>query len=122
MVGPMTATVETSVRITPLDPVALGPETLGYPADNRASIPPPADQRERLDFREILPRPVAFLSIGQWIGFAVFRDAYPKTDFDKALQTAFVGTDLPGPLSRQRVEVAVLTGIHLDWYVEWVGR
>lgn len=98
-----------------------------------------------------------------WIGFSVFRDDYPKTDFDKAqydgwtghidatpeqiawdnelvgelrdlvepgdnelyekaLQTAFVGTDLPGALSRQRVEVVVLTGIHLDWCVEGNAR
>ncbi|CDP88201.1 isochorismatase hydrolase [Mycolicibacterium farcinogenes] len=98
-----------------------------------------------------------------WIGFSVFRDDYPKTDFDKvqydgwtghiaatpeqvawdnelvgelrelvepgdnelyekALQTAFVGTDLPGALNRQRVEVVVLTGIHLDWCVEGNAR
>lgn len=192
-------------RITPLAPVALDPEALGYPPHNRASIPPLAKQWEQLDFREILSRPAAFLSISQsnslykpggvqyaeghafrgsleatvkavkaarsapnfvsfnWIGFSVFRDEYPKTDFDKAqydgwtghidvtpeqiawdnelvgelrelvepgdnelyekaLQTAFVGTDLPGALNRQRVEVVVLTGIHLDWCVEGNAR
>ncbi|UBV17147.1 MULTISPECIES: cysteine hydrolase [Mycolicibacterium] len=197
--------LDSSSRITPLAPVALDPEALGYPPHNRASIPPLAKQWEQLDFREILSRPAAFLSISQsnslykpggvqyaeghalrgsleatvkavkaarsapnfvsfnWIGFSVFRDDYPKTDFDKvqydgwtghiaatpeqvawdnelvgelrelvepgdnelyekALQTAFVGTDLPGALNRQRVEVVVLTGIHLDWCVEGNAR
>lgn len=202
----MTAlSVEGSSRTTPLEPIALDPEELGYPVDNRAAIPPLAKQWEPLDFREILSLPAAFLSISQsnslykpggvqyaeghafrgsldatvkvakaarsapnfvsfnWIGFSVFRDDYPKTDFDrvqydgwtghidatpeqiawdnelvgelrdlvepgdnelyeKALQTAFVGTDLPGALSRQRVEVLVLTGIHLDWCVEGNAR
>ncbi|MGB3324440.1 MAG: cysteine hydrolase [Mycolicibacterium fortuitum] len=197
--------LDSSSRITPLAPVALDPEAHGYPPHNRASIPPLAKQWEQLDFREILSRPAAFLSISQsnslykpggvqyaeghafrgsleatvkavkaarsapnfvsfnWIGFSVFRDGYPKTDFDKvqydgwtghiaatpeqvawdnelvgelrelvepgdnelyekALQTAFVGTDLPGALNRQRVEVVVLTGIHLDWCVEGNAR
>ena len=98
-----------------------------------------------------------------WIGYTVFRDDYPQTDFDaaqyrswtghlditpeqrawddalvsdlrelvephdnelyeKALQTAFVGTDLPLELARKRVEVVVLTGIHLDWCVEGNAR
>lgn len=200
-----TFAVDGSPRTTPLDPVALDPETLSFPADNRAAIPPLAKQWESLDFREILSRPAAFLSISQsnslyrpggvqyaeghavrgsleatvkvakaarsapnfvsfnWIGFSVFRDDYPKTDFDraqydgwtghidatpeqiawddelvgdlrelvqpgdnelyeKALQTAFVGTDLPGALSRKRVEVVVLSGIHLDWCVEGNAR
>mgnify|MGYP001234647249 FL=1 len=103
-----------------------------------------------------------FLSFN-WIGFSVFRDDYPQTDFDraqyqswtghidatpeqiawdnelvdelrelvrpgdnelyeKALQTAFVGTDLPGTLIRQKVEVVVITGIHLDWCIEGNAR
>lgn len=98
-----------------------------------------------------------------WIGFTIFRDAYPQTVFDraqyrawtghldvtseqrawddalvsdlralvqpqdnelyeKALQTAFTGTDLPLTLARQQVEVLVLTGIHLDWCVEGNAR
>ena len=98
-----------------------------------------------------------------WVGYSVFRGAYPQTDFDraqydswtgaleatpeqiawddalvdelrdlvepgdnelyeKALQTAFVGTDLPLELSRKRVEVVVLTGIHLDWCIEGNAR
>ena len=42
--------------------------------------------------------------------------------YEKALQTAFVGTDLPLELARKRVEVVVLTGIHLDWCVEGNAR
>lgn len=98
-----------------------------------------------------------------WIGYSVFRDAYPQTVFDaaqyaswtghidatpeqrawddalvpelrelvepgdlelyeKALQTAFVGTDLPLVLARRKVEVVVITGIHLDWCVEGNAR
>lgn len=98
-----------------------------------------------------------------WIGYSVFRDSYPGTDFDraqyaswtghldatpeqiawddalvpelaelvepgdstlyeKALQTAFVGTDLPLELARKRVEVVVLTGIHTDWCIEGNAR
>jgi nicotinamidase-related amidase len=98
-----------------------------------------------------------------WIGYSVFRQAYPQTVFDaaqyaswtgaldatpeqiawddalvddlralvepgdtelyeKALQTAFVGTDLPLQLARKRVEVVVLTGIHLDWCIEGNAR
>ncbi len=98
-----------------------------------------------------------------WIGYSVFRNDYPKTDFDRvqyhawtghidatpeqiawdnelvaelrelvrpgdnelyetALQTAFVGTDLPGTLIRQKVEVVVITGIHLDWCIEGNAR
>ncbi|MCP3812271.1 cysteine hydrolase, partial [Mycobacteriaceae bacterium Msp059] len=55
--------VDGSPRITPLEPVALDPEALGYPPDNLAAIPPLAKQWEQLDFREILSRPAAFLSI-----------------------------------------------------------
>ncbi len=98
-----------------------------------------------------------------WIGYTVFRDDYPQSDFDaaqyrswtghldvtreqrawddalvddlrelvqpqdnelyeKALQTAFTGTDLPITLARKKVEVLVLTGIHLDWCVEGNAR
>lgn len=42
--------------------------------------------------------------------------------FEKALQTAFVGTDLPLELARKKVEVVVITGIHLDWCVEGNAR
>jgi nicotinamidase-related amidase len=42
--------------------------------------------------------------------------------YEKALQTAFVGTDLPLQLARKRVEVVVLTGIHLDWCIEGNAR
>ncbi|AFP40748.1 cysteine hydrolase family protein [Mycolicibacterium smegmatis] len=201
----MTATVERANRITPLEPVELDPKALGFPPNNVASIPPLAKHWQDLDFREILSRPAAFLSVSQsnslyrpggvqyaeghafrgsleatvkavkaaraaknftsfnWIGFSVFRDDYPKTDFDrvqydawtghidatpeqiawdnelvgelrelvepgdnelfeKALQTAFVGTDLPGTLIRQKIEVVVLTGIHLDWCIEGNAR
>lgn len=201
----MTATIENPSRTTPLEPVELDAAALGYPPSNVESIPPLAKQWQELDFREILSRPAAFLSVSQsnslykpggvqyaeghalrgslvatvksvtaarkaanfrsfnWIGFTVFRDDYPKTDFDrvqyrgwtghidatpeqiawddalvgelrdlvqpgdnelyeKALQTAFVGTDLPGTLNRQRIEVVVITGIHLDWCVEGNAR
>jgi nicotinamidase-related amidase len=37
---------------------------------------------------------------------------------ERALQTAFIGTQLPIELSRKRVEVIVFTGIHLDWCIE----
>ena len=39
-----------------------------------------------------------------------------------ALQTAFVGTQLPLELSRKKIEVIVLTGIHLDWCIEGNAR
>src|SRR5690606_1267481 len=98
-----------------------------------------------------------------WVGYSVFRDRYPQSDFDraqygswtghldatpeqiawddalvdelrelvepgdnelyeKALQTAFVGTDLPLELARKRIEVVVITGIHLDWCIEGNAR
>lgn len=41
---------------------------------------------------------------------------------ETALQTAFVGTDLPGTLARRKVEVVVITGIHLDWCIEGNAR
>jgi nicotinamidase-related amidase len=41
---------------------------------------------------------------------------------EQALQTAFVGTELPLELSRKRIEVIVLTGIHLDWCIEGNAR
>jgi nicotinamidase-related amidase len=42
--------------------------------------------------------------------------------YEKALQTAFVGTEFPLELSRKRVQVIVLTGIHLDWCIEGNAR
>lgn len=98
-----------------------------------------------------------------WVGYAVFRETYPQSEFDKvqyegwthglnfspekkiadnqlvdelralvrpgdnefnelAFQTAFVGTQLPLELSRKRVEVLVLTGIHTDWCIEGNAR
>lgn len=94
-----------------------------------------------------------------WVGYTLFRDDYPQTEFDKAQfnsftshreftpeeqewdnalvdelraevrpgdnelferahQTAFVGTNLPLEFARKRVEVVVFTGIHLDWCIE----
>lgn len=41
---------------------------------------------------------------------------------ETALQTAFVGTDLPGALARRKVEVVVITGIHTDWCIEGNAR
>lgn len=35
----------------------------------------------------------------------------------KALQSAFIGTELPLELTRKRIEVVVITGTHLDWCV-----
>lgn len=98
-----------------------------------------------------------------WIGYEVFRETYPQSEFDKvqyaswveglnftpeqkkhdndlvkelrdlvqpgdlefnelAFQTAFVGTQLPLELSRKRIEVIVLTGIHTDWCIEGNAR
>jgi nicotinamidase-related amidase len=80
-----------------------------------------------------------------WVGYSVFRQDYPQSIFDKvqydtwvegeakfqpgdnhlfekALQTAFVGTDLPLELARKRIQVIVLTGIHLDWCIEGNAR
>jgi len=98
-----------------------------------------------------------------WIGYEVFREKYPQSEFDKvqyegwvqginfseekkkqdnelvpelralvqpgdlefnelAFQTAFVGTQLPLELSRKRIEVIVLTGIHTDWCIEGNAR
>jgi len=42
--------------------------------------------------------------------------------FEKALQTAFIGTELPLELSRKRIQTIVLTGIHLDWCIEGNAR
>jgi nicotinamidase-related amidase len=42
--------------------------------------------------------------------------------FEKALQTAFVGTEFPLELARKKVQVIVLTGIHLDWCIEGNAR
>jgi nicotinamidase-related amidase len=35
---------------------------------------------------------------------------------------SFIGTQLPLELSRKRIEVIVLTGIHLDWCIEGNAR
>ncbi len=127
---------------------------------------------ERHDLRGSLPATIKVVEAARrapnfvsfnWVGYSVFRDSYPQSDFDavqyagwtgnldptpeqrawddalvdelrelvepgdnelyeKALQTAFVGTDLPLELARKRVEVVVLTGIHLDWCVEGNAR
>jgi nicotinamidase-related amidase len=127
---------------------------------------------ERHDARGSLPATIKVVEAARrapnfvsfnWVGYSVFRDSYPQSDFDavqyagwtghldptpeqrawddalvdelrelvepgdnelyeKALQTAFVGTDLPLELARKRVEVVVLTGIHLDWCVEGNAR
>lgn len=94
-----------------------------------------------------------------WVGYNIYREDYPQSDFDKvqyeswvenldvsedkvkwdnelvdelkelvepsdlefherALQTAFVGTELPLELSRKKIEVIVFTGVHLDWCIE----
>jgi len=127
---------------------------------------------ERHDLRGSLPATIKAVQAARrapnfvsfnWIGYSVFRDGYPQSDFDrvqyagwtghldvtaeqrawddalvdelrdlvepgdnelyeKALQTAFVGTDLPLELARKRVEVVVITGIHTDWCVEGNAR
>ena len=46
----------------------------------------------------------------------------PRGKYEWMSQTAFVGTDLPGALIRQKVEVGVITGIHLDWCIEGNAR
>jgi len=192
-------TVTDTLRTTPLPPVELDPAD--FVPSNKHLIPELAPQWKKLDLREILSRPAAFVSVSQsnslykpggvqyaeghafrgnleatvrvvkaarraanfrqfaWVGYSVFRDSYPQTAFDaaqyqcwtghidatpeqiawddalvdelrelvepgdvelyeRALQTAFVGTDLPLTLARQQVEVVVLTGIHLDWCIE----
>jgi len=94
-----------------------------------------------------------------WVGYTLFREEYPQTEFDRAQfesytshkdftqaekewdnalvdelraqvrpgdnelferahQTAFIGTNLPLEFARKRVEVVVFTGIHLDWCIE----
>ena len=35
-----------------------------------------------------------------------------------ALQSWFVGTDLPGTLARRKIEVLVFAGVHVDWCIE----
>lgn len=137
----MTVTIDSPFRITPLEPVELDPNALGHPASNVDSIPPLAPHWQTLDFREILSRPAAFLSVSQsnslyrpggvqyaeghafrgslaatvravqaarnapnfasfnWIGFSVFRDDYPQTDFDRAQYQSWTGTSTP-PRSR----------------------
>jgi nicotinamidase-related amidase len=39
-----------------------------------------------------------------------------------ALQSSFIGTQLPLELSRKRIETIVFTGIHLDWCIEGNAR
>ncbi|MFT4102710.1 MAG: cysteine hydrolase [Burkholderiaceae bacterium] len=41
---------------------------------------------------------------------------------ERALQTAFIGTSMPLELSRKKIQVIVLTGIHLDWCIEGNAR
>lgn len=41
-----------------------------------------------------------------------------KELFETALQSAFVGTDLPGTLARKKIEVLVFAGVHVDWCIE----
>jgi nicotinamidase-related amidase len=188
----------------PLTKPEAVPEPVFAP-NNVASIPELADHWKKLDLREILSRPAAFLSVSQsnslykpggvqygerhdlrgsleatvksvkaardadnfvsfnWIGYTVFRQDYPQTDFDRvqydswtggidatpeqiawdnelvpelrelvrpgdnefyecALQTAFTGTGLGLELSRKRIEVLVITGIHTDWCIEGNAR
>lgn len=127
---------------------------------------------ERHDLRGSLPATVRAVKAARrapnfvsfnWVGYSLFREDYPQTDFDrvqyqhwlkgvehdevqrawdnalvsdlqelvepgdnaffeKALQQAFVGTDMPLELTRKKVEVIVFTGIHLDWCVEGNAR
>lgn len=39
-----------------------------------------------------------------------------------ALQTAFVGTELPLHLSRNNIKTIIITGIHTDWCIEGNAR
>lgn len=99
-----------------------------------------------------------------WIGYEVFRDAYPKSPLDEAqyrfwtasyqdwsagkkrwdgelvdelkalkqpedveffetaLQSSFVGTELPLYLGRLGIRNLIITGIHLDWCIEGNAR
>jgi nicotinamidase-related amidase len=99
-----------------------------------------------------------------WIGYEIFRDKYPQSEFDAAqysswtkgienwseekrkednelpdelqalvrpgdlhfnemaLQTAFVGTQMPLELARRGIKTIVITGIHLDWCIEGNAR
>jgi len=99
-----------------------------------------------------------------WIGYEVFREQYPQSEFDRAqyaswiqgleswpaakkaadnelaeplkalrqagdlefnelaLQTAFVGTELPLHLARHGVKTIIITGIHTDWCIEGNAR
>ncbi|WP_349899224.1 cysteine hydrolase [Parafrigoribacterium soli] len=127
---------------------------------------------ERHDLRGSLPATVKSAKAARaagnftsfnWIGYTVFRQDYPQSDFDRAqynswtgaldatpeqiawdnelvsdlrelvqpgdnefyetaLQTAFTGTGLPLELSRKRIEVLVITGIHTDWCIEGNAR
>ncbi|MEO7124406.1 MAG: cysteine hydrolase [Lacisediminihabitans sp.] len=127
---------------------------------------------ERHDLRGSLPATVTAAKAARaadnftsfnWIGYTVFRQDYPQSDFDRAqynswtgaldatpeqiawdnelvselrelvqpgdnefyetaLQTAFTGTGLPLELSRKRIEVLVITGIHTDWCIEGNAR
>jgi nicotinamidase-related amidase len=99
-----------------------------------------------------------------WVGYEVFRENYPKSEFDAAqyatwskgkenwsaeqkkkdneladelqalvrpgdlqfnelaLQSSFIGTQLPLELARREIKTVVLTGIHLDWCIEGNAR
>lgn len=198
-------TAAPTMKPTPLEPAELSDDVVAQlPSTNRPQIPELAEHWRSLDFREILARPAAFISIGQsnsiyrpggvqyaeghacrgsleatvrsataaraagnfdfaGVGYSLFRSQYPQNDFDRvqysswtdaigatpeqiawddalvddlsqlvqpgdrelhetALQTAFVGTDLPGVLARKKIDVVVFTGIHLDWCVEGNAR
>lgn len=188
------------MSITAEHTATTSPETVEQ-SNNLHLIPQLAPHWQSFDFREILSRPAAFVSISQsnslyrpggvqyaeghdrrgslpatlkvlaaarkaenfisfnWVGYTLFRDDYPQTEFDKAQfdsftshreftseeqewdnalvdelraevrpgdnelferahQTAFIGTNLPLEFARKRVEVVVFTGIHLDWCIE----
>lgn len=149
--APRTVGVAFRHGTTTLDPVALPDEVIAsLPPTNHASLPALADHWQRLDLREILSRPAAFISIGQsnsvyrpggvqysfWtdeigatqeqIGWDItlveelqaIRQPQDKELFETALQSWFVGTDLPGTLARRKIEVLVFAGVHVDWCIE----
>lgn len=145
---------------------------LSVSQSNSLYRPGGAQYAEGHAFRGSLPATVKSLQAARaagnfvsfnWIGFSVFRDSYPQSDFDraqyqswtgaldatgeqiawddelvgelrelvepgdnelyeKALQTAFTGTDLPLELSRKKAQVLVITGIHTDWCIEGNAR
>ena len=195
------ATTTTARTATTAHTTATAQATTTDQSNNLHLIPELAPHWQGFDFREILARPAAFVSISQsnslyrpggvqyaeghdkrgslpatlkvleaarkaenfisfnWVGYTLFRDDYPQTEFDRAQfdsftahrtftkeeqewdnalvdelraqvrpgdnelyerahQTAFIGTNLPLEFARKRVEVVVFTGIHLDWCIE----